>query len=64
MICTGENIPSSLYYFLRWPLYCFCAAEKFTPPASPLVIYSFNLGLKFIPEDVTNAEQVVFDGSK
>jgi beta-galactosidase len=42
----------------------FAADARYTPPASPDVIYSFNPGWKFIREDVTNAEQVAFDDSK
>jgi beta-galactosidase len=42
-----------------------CAADiTYTPPASPRAMFNFNPGWKFIREDVTNAEQVVFDDSK
>jgi beta-galactosidase len=40
------------------------ADARYTPPASPRVAFNFNPGWKFIREDVTNAEQVVFDDSK
>jgi beta-galactosidase len=36
----------------------------YAPPASPHADYNFNAGWKFIREDVTNAETVVFDDSK
>src|SRR5882724_4396667 len=39
-------------------------AGTFTTPASQHTDYNFNLGWKFIREDVTNAEQVAFDDSK
>jgi beta-galactosidase len=40
------------------------AENTYAPPASPRVTYNFNPGWKFIREDVTNAEQAVFDDSK
>jgi len=40
------------------------AETHYTPPASPRAVYNFNPGWKFIREDVTNAEQVLFDDSK
>ena len=40
------------------------AGDKFTPPASPRVIFNFNPGWKFIREDVTNAMEISFDDSK
>ena len=40
------------------------AQGAYVPPASPHAVSSFNPGWKFIREDVTNAEQTVFDDSK
>lgn len=40
------------------------ASEKFSVPASPHAIYSFNPGWKFFKGDAAGAEQVAFDDSK
>ena len=39
------------------------AGEQFTPPVSPRSVFNFNIGWKFIRENLTNAEQVAFDDS-
>jgi beta-galactosidase len=39
------------------------SAARFTPPASPRVVYNFNPGWKFIFGDQTNADQPDFDDS-
>ncbi len=39
------------------------SAGNFVPPPSPHAVYSFNPGWKFVRQDVTNAEQAVFDDS-
>ena len=40
------------------------AASRFTPPASPRVTYNFNLGWKFIRQDVPGAQEVSFDDAQ
>ena len=52
----------SLLAIMALPLYA--ADLHYIPPLSPRADYNFNPGWKFIREDVTNAEQVVFDDSK